>query len=32
MTKLINAEIKRARWKNYQLRYFNEDLEENHNV
>ena len=32
MTKLKNAEIKRARWKNYRLRYFNKDLEEKHNV
>lgn len=32
MTKLKNAEIKRARWMNYRLRCFNEDLEENHNV
>ena len=28
----MEAEIKRAKWKNYRLRYFTENLEEKHDV
>lgn len=28
----MEAEIKRARWKNYRLRYFTDELEEKHDV